>query len=79
LIRYWQVSLPLANSSTLPPVGRRQTYQPFLLAGIRCAQETVTGPSGEVNKQSTLQVFSRSEGLSVLTITASLAGDRTQL
>jgi hypothetical protein len=64
-LSYWQLSLPLANSSPLPPVGRRQTYQPFLLAGIRCAQETVTGPSGEVNRQSTLQLISRSEGLSV--------------
>jgi hypothetical protein len=63
----------------LPPVGRRQTYQPFLLAGIRRAQETVTGPSGEVNRQSTLQLISRSEGLSVLTMTASFAGDSTQL
>jgi hypothetical protein len=50
-----------------------------LFAGICCVQETVTGPSGQVNWQSTLQVISRSEALSVLTMTASFAGDSAQL
>jgi hypothetical protein len=74
-----QLSLPPVISSTLPPVGRRQTYQPLLLAGIDCVQEMVTGPCGEVNWQSTLQLTARSEALSVLTITASFAGDSAQL
>src|SRR3954449_1860647 len=77
--RYLQLSLPLSNWSALPPVGRRQTYQPLLFAGICWVQEIVAGPSGEVNRQSTLQVMARSEALSVLTITASPAGDGVQV
>jgi hypothetical protein len=42
-------------------------------------QDTLAGPSGEVKRHSTLQVMVRSEGLSVLTITASLAGDSAQV
>jgi hypothetical protein len=75
---YLQLSLPLTNSSALPPVGRRQTYQFLAPAGTCCAQEIVTGPSAALNVQSTLQVTARSEVLSVLTITASLAGDIAQ-
>src|SRR6185369_1873474 len=76
--RYLQFSLPPTNSSALPPVGRRQTYQPLAPAGICCEQEIVTGPSAALNVQSTLQVTARSDALSVLTITESFAGDIAQ-
>lgn len=75
---YLQLSLPLTNSSVLPPIGRRQTYHPLAPAGICCEQEIVTGPSAALNVQSTLQVTPRSPALSVLMITASFAGDIAQ-
>ena len=54
-------------------------YQSLVSGGTCPTQETVTGPPGEVKVHSTLHVKAWSEALSVLMMTASLAGDSPQL
>src|SRR3954452_20872020 len=74
-----QLSVPPANAMAMPLVARRQTYQSLVSGGTVPTQAIVTGPSGDVNVHSILQVMALSEVLSVLMMTASLAGDSPQL